>query len=91
MNDLEWTIATAADYCGLELTEAQAREVLEDPKVRESLICGGRDTVSREMVANSLAMRIVGTRWPTYAQGGFDVFMAGLQARAHDLGYKMAP
>lgn len=88
---LPWVIDMVRECCDLELTPEQANEVLEDPKVQAALAAGGRDTVTRETAADFLAQKVMGRGWPTYAEGGYDVFLAGFLHRASEMGYKQSP
>ncbi len=79
------------DDCGFDLTPEQVQEVVQDRHVQSALILGGVDTVARGIIANFLAMKILGRRWPTYGEGEavYLTFEAALDTKARELGYRV--
>lgn len=85
--------AVLHDWCGVEVTDDQARELLADPRVASELPYGVMDTCTREALMSALARRVVGRNWPIYGDGreAMEKFSAEMREKAPQLGYKLLP
>lgn len=82
------------DWCGIELTEDQAMEILNDPNLKDDISHWGVfDTTTRESIADFLAKKIVGRDWPTGQDpvSVMESFWAQLRTKGKELGYKVHP
>ena len=81
-----------SDDTGIELTDEQLNEILQDPHLGGQLKEWGTDTEVRSLLMNFLSERILGmgNPWPINRDGreAFDRFIARFEAEAPSKGYR---
>lgn len=82
---------TVLDWLGIDLTESQVSEILNDPKIQGEFKKWGLDTCTREMIGNFLAERICGMPWPCFrdSESTKEAFWNRLKENGPKLGYKV--
>ncbi len=78
------------ESCEIVVTDAQAREVLDDPYLGpEILKWSASDTCTRGEIMSFLAKKIVGRSWPINGEGEavYNAFIADFREKAVKLGY----
>lgn len=84
--------AIVHDCVGIDLTDAQLEELCSDSQiVAEVTEWGTFDTQTQERIANVLAEKIVGRRWPMYGDSkeSKEAFYRDFEREALSKGYRL--